>query len=91
MGDILLTTSDLFFNLMFFLILARVILSWLPQYRYSQIGELVFNITEPIVGPIQRRMPAMGMFDFSPIIAWVLLIVAQTIVDTAIRAAFNLP
>ncbi len=89
-GQILLSTSSLFFNLMFFLILIRVILSWLPQYRYSQLGQIVFSLTDPVMRPIQNLIPPIGMMDISPIVAWVVLIVAQTIVNTIIMTIFNI-
>ncbi len=90
-GQILLTTSNLFFNLMFFLILIRVILSWLPQYRYSQLGQIVFSLTDPVMRPIQNIIPPIGMMDISPIVAWFVLIIAQAIVNTIITAIFNIP
>ncbi len=87
-GQILLTTSDLFFNLMTFLILGRVILSWLPQYRYSQIGQFIFSVTDPVMRPIQNLIPPLGMIDISPIIAIILLQVLQVIVSTIISSIF---
>ncbi len=90
-GQILLDTSNLFFSLMFLLILARVILSWLPQYRSSQLGQIVFGLTEPIMRPIQNLIPPMGMMDISPIVAWVVLIIIQQIVNTLIAVIFNIP
>jgi YggT family protein len=72
------------------LILARVILSWLPQFRYNQIGEMVFNLTEPILAPFQRLIPPVGMLDLSPMIAIITLAVLQQILLTIIEAIFNL-
>ncbi len=87
-GQILLTTSDLFFTLMTFLILGRVILSWLPQYRYSQVGQFIYGITDPVMRPIQNLIPPLGMIDISPIIAIIALQILQTIVGTIITTIF---
>jgi YggT family protein len=90
MGNILLDTWNLFFSLMFLLILARVILSWLPQYRGSQIGQIIFSLTDPVLRPIQNLIPPMGMMDISPIVAWIALAVIQTIGQTIITTIFNM-
>jgi YggT family protein len=76
---------------MFFLILIRVILSWLPQYRYSQLGQIVFSLTDPVMRPIQNLIPPIGMMDISPIVAWIVLIIAQQIINTIIVVIFNVP
>ena len=48
-------------------IIAGAILSWVaPQ---SPAVQLVFQVTEPILAPCRRLLPAMGGFDLSPIMA----------------------
>jgi YggT family protein len=88
LGSILLTTSNLFFWIMSLLILVRVILSFLPQYRYSQIGELVYGLTDPVMRPIQNVIPPIGMIDISPFIAIILLQVLQALVNAIIASIF---
>ncbi len=66
-----------------FAILGRVILSWIDptgQYRVSQI---IQEITEPVIGPIRKVLPRMGMLDLSPLIALLLLNVLQVVVSSA--------
>ena len=70
------------------LILARVILSFLPQYRESQIGVLVYGLTDPVLRPIQNVIPPLGMIDISPFIAIILLQVLQAVVNTVITSIF---
>ncbi len=88
MGQILLNTADALFLVLTILIFARVILSWLPQYRDSQIGSLIYSLSEPILRPIQNLVPPMGMMDLSPMIAIIVLYVAQIIVSTIIASIF---
>jgi YggT family protein len=90
MAQILITTIDLFFNLMSLLIIARVLLSWFPQARHNIIGEIIYNVTDPVIVPIQRVLPTVGMFDFSPIVALIALQIVQMILDTALANAFGL-
>jgi len=62
-----------------FAIFARIILSWIPIDRESPIVRIILEITEPIIGPIRRVMPSMGGFDFSPMIALLLIQVAERV------------
>lgn len=89
-GQLLLSTSNLLFTVLPLLIFARVLLAWFPQYRYTQFGEIVFSLTEPILGPIRSRLPNAGMLDFSPMIAIFVLVALQVIIEQIIRAIFNL-
>lgn len=65
----------------FFLIVlfARVILSWI-RLPYNQIIQLIFQVTEPVLRPIRRRLPLTWGIDFSPMIVFILLIVLRIVV-----------
>jgi YggT family protein len=54
-------------------IFARVLLSWIPSLQQSRFGAIVYDITEPILGPIRRVIPSLGALDLSPFIALVLI------------------
>lgn len=61
-------------------IFVRVILSWFPISPESPIASVyrfVYAVTEPVLGPIRRVMPGVGVggmgLDFSPIIVLLLL------------------
>lgn len=54
------------------LILARVLASWVVRDPANPIFHFLYAITEPVLGPIRRIMPAMGL-DLSPIIAYFIL------------------
>ena len=64
-------------------ILARVIVSWLPigpDSPFAPVVRTIYEITEPILSPIRRLIPGMGMFDLSPMIAIILIMVIQRLV-----------
>ena len=67
------------FNILSFMVLARVLLSWLPNLRHSGIASFIYAFTEPILSPVRRlidRSPLGGpgmMLDFSPIITLFLI------------------
>ena len=59
--------------LMSWLIIARSLLSWFPDTRNHPAVDFLHQITDPVVVPIQRIVPRMGMFDISPMIAFIVL------------------
>jgi YggT family protein len=63
-------------------ILARVILSWIPISRDNRLVLLVMEITEPILSPIRRVIPSLGGLDLSPLIALILIEMAQRVLLT---------
>ena len=53
-----------------FVIIAYVLLSWLPNARDSFIGEILGKLVEPYLSPFRRLIPPIGgMLDISPIVA----------------------
>ncbi|HYK96983.1 MAG TPA: YggT family protein [Candidatus Acidoferrales bacterium] len=50
-------------------IIVRVLLSWVPVRLPFGLGEFVWSITEPILGPIRRALSVQAGIDFSPLIA----------------------
>lgn len=66
-------------------IFARVIMSWLPLSPDSPIVKLLLNLTEPILGPIRRVMPRMGMLDLSPFFALILIGLAERVLVMALQ------
>ncbi len=56
------------------LILARVLMSWLPGLdRSHPIARFLMDVTEPILKPIRDLLPNIGGFDFSPLIVFLLI------------------
>ena len=65
---------------LYLVILARVILSWFPNVSYNNpIVQFVYAVTEPILSPIRRVLPKMGMFDFTPMVAIIVIFIIQSI------------
>ncbi|MCU6709455.1 YggT family protein [Paenibacillus sp. J5C_2022] len=53
-----------------YMIIGYVLLSWFPNARESQIGQLLAKIVEPYLGIFRRFIPPIGgVLDLSPIIA----------------------
>ena len=76
---------DRFFFLLSLAILARVLLSWVRVNPYHPAAELLYRITEPILAPLRRVIPPVGMVDVSPVIALILLQIIQEVLVAIIR------
>lgn len=64
------------FNVLYILILARIIFSFIRVDPYhptwGPILNAVYNLTEPIMAPVRRILPPMGGLDFSPMFVLIL-------------------
>ena len=65
--------------LMLLLIIVRVILSFVGSDSYHPVVPLVFQLTEPVLKPVRKRLPAMGGFDFSPMIVLLAIMLLQAL------------
>ena len=69
-------------TIMYYAIFARILLSWLPISRDNPLVNIIYQITEPILAPIRTLIQKSSfggnmMFDFSPLIAILILMVLQ--------------
>ena len=62
-----------FLSLYTLAIFIRIIFSWVGMSYANPLMRFFFRTTEPLLGPLRRMIPPMGMFDISPIVAFVIL------------------
>jgi YggT family protein len=65
-------------------LLVRVVSSWINVSPYSVWVRWSYALTEPILRPLRRVIPAIGMIDVTPIIAYFLVRLAAGLVLSAI-------
>lgn len=71
-----------------FCLIASAIMSWLVAFNVLNphnniartIGQFLYRITEPALGPIRRLLPDLGGIDLSPVVLIIGLMVARTFV-----------
>ena len=68
-------------------VIARSLLSWFPVDQSSTLYQMLYRVTEPIIEPIRRVMPNMGMMDLSPMMAIFALILMQYLVGMLVAPA----
>jgi YggT family protein len=52
-------------------VFGRIVLSWFPVTPgslMSSVFTFLYSITEPVLGPLRRAIPSIGMFDLSPLV-----------------------
>jgi YggT family protein len=77
---------QLLFDLVILVLLARVLLSWVQVDPRNPIVNLIHQLTEPLLAPIRRLLPQSGALDFSPMIAFVVVLLAEQIVLSLLRS-----
>lgn len=61
------------FQVYSWLMIARILLSWVRTDPRNPIIRFVYEITEPFLGIFRRVIPPIGMIDISPIAAFIVL------------------
>ncbi len=56
-----------------FAIFFRAILSWFSPRPTNMLAVILYRVTEPLLSPLRRIIPRAGMFDFTPLVAIILL------------------
>jgi len=75
---------DILFQVLIFAIIARALLSWFNLGPSHPLVRILYDLTEPILAPLRRVIPMIGMIDITPIVAIILLQVIQSILLSAL-------
>lgn len=67
-------------TLFFWLILVRVIVSWVGGGGYHPALPLLGQLTEPLIRPVRRMLPDLGGIDLSPMVTILLLLLARILI-----------
>lgn len=86
MIDILILFINAISQLLVLLVIVSVILSYFMD-PYHPIRRAIDGVVEPMLAPIRRIVPLIGMLDFSPL---VLIILIQLLSNILIRLLITL-
>ncbi|MEO8082750.1 MAG: YggT family protein [Ardenticatenales bacterium] len=77
-------------TLMWLAILGRVIYSWIDPSPFptNTVKRVLWRLTDPILDPVRRFMPAIGTIDLSPIVAMVLIQLVAGAIATGLGGEF---
>jgi len=82
MTAVLVTFIQMLATVIWFLLIARVVLSFTNPMGGGGLIAFVYQVTEPILAPIRRLLPPTAGIDWSPLIAMLIL---GVIVRVAVR------
>ena len=71
--DIFIYIVRLLCNVLTILILIRVIVSWYSPRPTNILVVILHRLTEPLLAPLRRIIPRVGRFDFTPLVAIILI------------------
>ena len=86
MIDILITLINVLQQLLVLLVIISIILSYFMD-PYHPVRRAIDGVVGPMLSPIRRVVPLVGMLDFSPL---VLIILIQVVGNLLIRLLFSL-
>ena len=84
----------LILDIVVFIILAHVIMSWLINFQVlnirqplvSQVWYGLNRMLEPLYGPVRRLLPAMGGLDLAPLVVLIAVYALQIILRNNVAA-----
>lgn len=82
-----ITFVGLLFQALTFAIIARALISWFPLSPSHPIVRILNDVTEPILAPLRRVIPMIGMIDITPLVAILLLQVIERVLADLLRGA----
>jgi YggT family protein len=69
-----------------FAIIIRALMSWFNPSPENPIVRFVIEITEPVLAPLRKIVPRIGMMDITPIVAILLMnVILQVLESTLYR------
>lgn len=71
--DLVFQFISMAIRVMMWLIIVRAVLSFIPHNPRQYVIRFIYDVTSPILNPIQKFVPSVGGLDFSPYIALLIL------------------
>jgi len=75
---------DLAYRILFVALIVRVVAAWFGMFRYSRWIRPAYILTDWMVEPVRRIVPLVGAFDFSPVVAMIVLSLLRQILVSAL-------
>lgn len=71
-----------------FILFARAISSWLRVDRHHPVIIFLYSITEPVLAPIRKIIPPIGMIDISILVLFIALHLLRGILRSTLAGGF---
>ncbi|MFT4040332.1 MAG: YggT family protein [Thermomicrobiales bacterium] len=83
MADDILRILVQLLNILMFALIGRALLSWVDPRGQWAISRILADVTDPLIAPLRRVIPPIGMIDISFIVAILLIQVLQRLLIQA--------
>ncbi len=60
-------------QILYWLLIARIVISWFPVDPFNTAVQFLMQVTEPILAPLRRIPLQIGMLDLTPLLAFMIL------------------
>ena len=82
---------SIIFNILYFILVIRIIISWVGADPYNEIVRIVYKITDPLLAPFRALPLRLGAIDFTPIVAFLVLSILKSfIVNIIYQIAYKI-
>jgi YggT family protein len=95
LGNVLLGIAKVLgvvLNIYMWVIIIRALLSWVNPDPYNPIVQFLTRVTEPVLRPLRKLVPAYRLgIDLSPLIAILIIYFLEiAVVDTLVRIGYSM-
>jgi YggT family protein len=84
-GNFIICFVEILVTVLTWAIIIRSLMSWFNPRGDNPLVQLLDNITEPILAPLRRIVPRLGMLDITPLVAILLMNAFQNILASVFR------
>ncbi len=84
-GNFIICFVEILVTVLTWAIIIRSLMSWYSPRGDNPLILLLDNITEPILAPLRRIVPRLGMLDLTPLVAILLMNAFQNILASVFR------
>jgi YggT family protein len=88
MGNTIDAVIGVAFTVYSWILIARIILSWVRHNPHQPVIRFVYEITEPYLALFRRFIPPIGAMDLSPIVAFFSLGVMRWLIQEILKMVF---
>lgn len=83
--DALATVINILLGTYVWVVIGRVIISWVNADPYNPIVNFLYQVTEPLLSRIRRFLPSIGGLDFAPMLLILAIIFLQSFLVPTLR------
>lgn len=83
--EALATVINILLGTYVWVVIGRVVISWVNADPYNPIVNFLYQITEPLLSRIRRFLPVFGGLDFAPMILILAIIFLQSFLVPTLR------